>query len=281
MSPAPPPGRADLHLHTVASDGAFSPEALVGYALDAALGAIGVTDHDTLGSVAACTEAARGTGLEVVPGVELSCREDSGREFHVVGLFVDPGSEELREALGHLRDERRRRIYRMAEAFRRAGIALDPEAVFAVAGEAAPGRPHVARALQAGGWVATLQQAFAWYIGDSGPCYVPHETFPLEAGVALVRGAGGVPVLAHPGASRMQCWEGAVAESGLAGIEVYSPKHTPAQEAVYLAMAESEGLLVSGGSDAHGLDGTRPGPGDRWVTYETYVRIRERAEQRG
>ncbi len=242
---------ADLHVHTTASDGTASPAEVVRLARAAGLDAIGITDHDTVAGVAPAREAARGQDLEVVPGIEIST-DYQGREVHVLGYYVDEAHAAFREQLDRLVAARARRVERMVDRLRALGLAVTVEDVRRVVGEAAPGRPHVAEALVRLGIVPHWQEAFARLIGRGCPAYVPRETItPVEA-VRLVRLAGGVAVLAHPGVAGADHLIPELVRQGLGGLEVYHPEHTPAEISHYLALAAAFRLLVTGGSDFHG-----------------------------
>ena len=247
----PDPFCADLHVHTTASDGTASPAEVVRLARAVGLAAVGITDHDTVDGVAPALEAARGLDLEVVPGIEINT-DYQGREIHILGYYVDVTDAVFRERIGNLVAARARRLERMVARLRSLGLALTVEDVRRVVGDASPGRPHVAEALVRLGIVAHRQEAFDRLIGHRCPGYVPREKFGPAEAVALVRSAGGVAVLAHPGMAAADHLIAELVDRGLAGLEVYHPEHTPAQTAHYLALAGEFRLLVTGGSDFHG-----------------------------
>jgi len=256
----------DLHLHTTCSDGTLSPRQTVEEAVRVGVTAISITDHDTVEATADAQEAARGTHLAVVPGVEMSC--DYGRtEVHVLGYYVDTSSAALRERLRAVREARVVRAEQMAARLRNLGVPLTLADVRRAAevgkgdgpGNQSLGRPHVAAALVAGGHCATLQEAFDRYLKKGRPAYVPrYKLTPVEA-VHMVREAGGCPVLAHPGliVGERDLPRRLVPE-GLAGIEAYHPEHGAADTQRLLRLAEELGLLVTGGSDSHGPAAVRP-----------------------
>lgn len=249
-SPQTPERMADLHAHSTASDGAATPVELVQQARQAGLSTVAVTDHDTVEGVGAARAAGDGLGLTVVAGVELSA-VDGEQEIHILGLHLeDPHT--LAPLLAELRDSRRRRAATMVSALRAAGIPLTIEAVMVEAGEGAVGRPHVARALMAGGWVRDQRDAFDRFLGAGRPAFVPKRHLALSDAIRLVHAAGGIAVYAHPGRdgirSRLEAFRG----MGLDGIEVLHPGHSAEDVARLRALSDFLQLVPSGGSDWHG-----------------------------
>jgi predicted metal-dependent phosphoesterase TrpH len=247
----------DLHAHTDRSDGTFTPAELVKLALSRDLSALGVTDHDTTDGLADAERTAGGTGLEVVPGVELSAMHQ-GSSVHVLGYWMDRENRELQTELRRLREDRFRRGERMVEKLRALGHPISFDRVREIASGNNVVRPHVAQALVEAGVVETEEDAFSGdLIGDGGLADVPkHALPPLEA-MGLIEAAGGVCVLAHPG-----MWAGqrsvpeelieAMAGRGMAGLEADHPDHTPEQCEHYRNLARSLGLVATGSSDCHG-----------------------------
>jgi hypothetical protein len=243
--------RIDLHTHTTASDGVLAPDALVAEAAAAGVRVLAVCDHDSTNGVEAALAAGAACGVEVWPGVELSCDTDTG-EMHILGYFVDHRSPWLAALLARLRDGRLRRAERMVERLVEIGAPLALARVQALAGGGAIGRPHVARALVEAGHTRTINEAFDRYLGRHGPAYVERlKVMPAQA-VNIVRAAGGLAVLAHPGWGVADEAILPLAAAGLDGLEVYYPEHTPAQVEHYAALARRLGLLVTGGTDFHG-----------------------------
>ncbi|MCS7172632.1 MAG: PHP domain-containing protein [Armatimonadetes bacterium] len=271
--------RIDLHTHTTASDGLLSPRDLVYAAYRVGVGVLGVTDHDTVDGIPEALEAARGLGITVIPGVELSV-EEGEEELHLLGYFVDFQADWFRELLAELRARRVDRIREMIRRLNELGIPLSLGEV-ARLGQGAVGRAHVARALVAGGFVRTHAEAFERYIGRGKPAWVPRSTLSLERAIGAIREAGGIAVLAHPGRSSALARVAALQAAGLEGIEVYYPEHTPHQVARLLALARELGLLVTGGSDYHG-DGVSTGAalGGQYVPPEVVRALWERRRVR-
>jgi hypothetical protein len=272
--------RIDLHTHTTASDGLLGPEQLIGLARTAEVGILAIADHDSTDAVDRAMAAGEAAGIEVLPAMELNT-DVPGTEVHVLGYLLDHRVSWLQALLRRLRDGRLHRAERMVEKLSALGAPITMERVLAFSGGGAVGRPHVARALVEAGWVRETAEAFNRFIGRNGPAYVERlKVTPGEA-VQIIRRAGGVPVLAHPG------WLGddAAVESllgdGLEGIEAYHPDHTPEMVERYLDVARRHGLLVTGGTDFHGADlATRVPLGSQYVPPEAPQRLRERAQGR-
>jgi predicted metal-dependent phosphoesterase TrpH len=245
----------DLHTHTTASDGLLTPAALLERARAQGLTAIAITDHDTAAGVREARAqggAAIPAGLELIPGIEVSS-EVGARDLHVLGYFIDPESALLRE----FEEERKRlrlgRLHRMVEQLRAAGMAITIEEVLAQpGGDGAPGRPHVARVLMAKGYVSSMKDCFARVLGKGGPGHVPVEKPQADEAAALIRRAGGIPVIAHAALDGVEEALDELVEKGMRGIEVYHPDHGPEARERYAEYARRRGLLVTGGSDYHG-----------------------------
>lgn len=241
---------ADLHTHSTHSDGTASPADLVALAAAADLSAIAITDHDTVAGVAEAADAASGGAVRLIPGVELSAQR-AGREVHVVGLFIDPAGPALLEALRRKREERRGRFAEMARRLDELGAPVDAEAALQEGSRENPGRMHLAVALCQAGHVADIQEAFDRYLGEGGPAYVPRTRFTIAEACAPIRGAGGLPVLAHP----IDLPKGAIkamAAEGIAAVEAYSYNFTPGLSRRVRRWARELNLGISGGSDYHG-----------------------------
>jgi predicted metal-dependent phosphoesterase TrpH len=246
----------DLHSHSTASDGAATPTALVDGARRAGLLAIALTDHDSIGGVREAMAAVGASDLRVVPGVELSAVDASG-ETHLLGLHLTD-LDALDARLVELREMRRTRAERIVQRLNTLGVPVTMDEVLAVAAGGAIGRPHVARALVANGWAADIRVAFDRYLGAGRPAFVAKDRLSLADAIAIVHRAGGIAVLAHPGASATADRLKALMALGLDGVEVRHPSHDDAETGRILALTERLGLLPSGGSDWHGQpDGAR------------------------
>src|SRR5262245_10780454 len=249
--------RIDLHAHSNRSDGTFTPTELVRLAAERELDVVALTDHDTTdGLVEAFAEGVR-SGVEVVPGVEFSAEYDHA-SVHVLCYWMDVADEGLQAELGRLRDDRYRRGELMGERLRELGVPIEFERVRVIAGEAAIVRPHVAQAMVEAGVVETEKEAFDRYIGDGRPGHVAkHALDPVDA-VALIRAAGGVCVLAHPGmwgdqSSVPEALIERMADAGMRGLEVDHPDHSPEAREHYRRLAGELDLVATGGSDCHGV----------------------------
>lgn len=243
----------DLHTHTTISDGALPPEELVALAAARGLSAIAITDHDANEGVAPARAAAP-AGLEVIAGAELSCRID-GREAHILGYGIDPGNETLRAALARFARDRDQRAREMVERLNSLGVAMDFGEVARVSGEGTIARPHVARALLDRGDVETMDEAFARFLGRHAPAFVDKPRLDPAEACALIKGAGGVASLAHPGTFRRDDLIPVLEEAGMEGLEVRHTMHSTAQVRHYEKMARTMNLLPTGGSDFHGTPG--------------------------
>ncbi len=255
-----PPGPAtgpfvDLHMHSTASDGALPPESVVAAAQAAGLAAIALTDHDTVGGVPAAVAAGLAAGVRVIAGVELSAH-DGPQEIHLLGLHL-AHVDRMAQSLTRFRDDRVTRAQQIVAKLNAVGVPLTTDAVLAQSGGGAVGRPHVARALVAGGHVGDEREAFYRYLGAGKPAYVDKPRLEVRDAVRLVHDAGGLAVWAHPaGDGRRERVERLVA-AGLDGLEVRHPSHTPDDMHRLAALVQHFGLVPSGGSDWHGQ---REGP---------------------
>jgi 3',5'-nucleoside bisphosphate phosphatase len=246
----------DMHTHSTLSDGTRSISENVALAIERGLEGIAVTDHDTTEGYAEASQAADGTGLEIVPGIELSA-EYEGASLHVLGYWVDPGFDDLREELRRLTDTRLRRGEMMVEKLREAGYDISFDRVREIAGGDVIARPHIAQAMVEAGIVSNEKEAFDRYISDDGPAYVPKHALDPIASIDLIRRADGASVLAHPGmwhgdSSVPEELIGEMAAAGMAGLEVDHPDHDEQQRAHYRELAVRLDLVPTGSSDCHG-----------------------------
>ncbi len=269
-------GLIDLHLHTSCSDGLDTPERLVDAALDRGLKTISVTDHDTVDGVGRAIASAAGTDLEVIPGIELSSM-DGDDDIHVLGYFIDCSDDEFRRRISFFREKRRERAEEIVRSLNYLGLDISIESVLKIAHGAPVGRPHIAQALLSSNQISFYNEAFIRYIGYNGPAYVPKYPIPPGDAIALIRENGGVPVLAHPHAVRRDELIPDLIYQGLMGIEAIHPLHSANVREHYCKLAESYGLIVTGGSDWHGENrrhNMRNIEGDVQVPDETIERLR-------
>ena len=240
----------DLHSHSTASDGAVAPAQVVETAHHAGLAALALTDHDTLGGIPEARATGDRLGVRIIAGVELSVMEGA-REWHLLGLHIaEP--EKIESALEGFREARRTRATSIVAKLNELGMPVTIEAVFAEAGGGAVGRPHIARALIAGGWAKDQWEAFDKYLGTGKPANVEKMHLSIADGIRLVHDAGGLAIVAHPGKDgRRERLEPLVA-LGLDGIEVRHPGHSAEDTKRLAALTEFFGVVPSGGSDWHG-----------------------------
>ncbi len=273
-------GRADLHTHTTASDGLFSPAELVAAACARGLAAIAITDHDTVDG-AEDALAITSPGLLIVVGVELSCVL-GGVDVHLLGYGFDPKASGLRGLLDDRAGQRRARAAAIVERLAALGAPVEMARVVALAGEGTIGRPHVARALVEAGHAASVGDAFDRYLGTGQPAYVERPELAPERAIAEIHAAGGAAVLAHPlySAGYAEFVPGLV-EAGLDGIEVVYPDHSPETRRALSHLASRFGLVETGGTDFHG-DFGRPGKGlgDTTVSVDVIDQLAGRAARR-
>ena len=254
---APQGPYVDLHSHTTASDGRATPEELIALAKAADLQAVAVTDHDTLDGLDAAQIAADAIGIHLVHGIELSTI-DGAREVHLLGLHLDRTTELAAQLIG-VQSARVDRAVEMVARLNKLAMPVTMEMVLHEAAGGAVGRPHVARALIAGGWVQSMREAFDRYLGDGKPANVGKLRLELGDGIALIHEAGGVAIWAHPQGEGSREKIGRYAALGLDGVEVRHPSHSSEDLARLATLCDHFGLLASGGSDWHGAtDGFRP-----------------------
>jgi len=252
----------DLHVHSSASDGTDAPAEVIRRAREAPVDILALTDHDTQAGIAEAREALP-PGITLVPGMELSCMLDERqgwgegrRSVHLLAYLVNPDDAALNEETARIRDDRVYRAKGMVEKLRQLGADVTWKQVTRIAGDAVVGRPHIARAMAEAGVVPQPSDAFTTqWIADGGRAFVDRYAIALDRAVALVRAAGGVPVLAHPRSPGYEVPDEVIAQvaaGGLAGLEVNHPDHDQAERARLYALASDLRLIVTGGSDDHG-----------------------------
>jgi predicted metal-dependent phosphoesterase TrpH len=248
----------DLHLHTTASDGLLAPAALVARAAASGLKTISVTDHDTTAGLSEAADAAVRHGLRLVAGVEITSIAD-GRDVHMLAYFIDPSNRSFADFLATQRSDRMARVRRIGERLSELRCPIDIEAIMSASTGTgrSVGRPQLADALVAKGYAADREDAFTRLLAEGAPAFVPRCGPTPEAVIAVVRDAGGVASLAHPGVTRMDSIIAPLADAGLAALEVRHSEHDAVTEERYRAVAADHRLAVSGGSDFHGDVGRR------------------------
>ncbi|MGB9887422.1 MAG: PHP domain-containing protein [Moorellales bacterium] len=244
----------DLHVHTRASDGALTPEEVIRRAREAGLEAVAVTDHDTTAGLEEALEAGRRLGVLVVPGIEIST-EWQEEEVHLLGYWLDFRQNWLQERLTRRREGRLRRAEKIVRRLGELGLDVSWQRVLDLAGGAAVGRPHIALALVEKGYAPSLEEAFRRYLNRGAPAYIPRTPLSPAEAVAIIRRAGGAPVLAHPGLLKKREMLSELLELDLAGLEVYYPAHDASTVAWLEKVAQQRQLIGTGGSDFHGHPG--------------------------
>jgi predicted metal-dependent phosphoesterase TrpH len=252
--------RLDLHLHTTHSDGSLSPAEVLRLAHKAQVNALAITDHDIVSGIPEAMVVGGELGIEVIPGVEISSRLGDS-ELHILGYCLHWEDPELNRRLAALRASRHSRNPQIIERLRSLGLDVTYEEVQALAGTDSVGRPHIARILIDKKYVTSAKEAFDRYLADGRPAYVARDLPEPADAIDWIRAAGGVAVLAHPTWAKVS-GEGLNAlltrlkGEGLGGIEVHYSTHTKRQTTEYLDLAKRLNLLVTGGSDFHGI--TKP-----------------------
>jgi predicted metal-dependent phosphoesterase TrpH len=242
----------DLHTHSLRSDGALEPSALVERAAARGVTIQALSDHDTLSGVADAIATGERLGVRIIPSIELNTESEWGH-VHILGYFLDPADTALEDRLRWLRENRGRRVELMVEKLNALGYPITLARVLEIAQGGSLGRPHLAQALFEAGHVPTYDSAFDTLIADGAPAYVSRVGLsPIEA-VQLVVARGGVPSLAHPfTVNGLEELMPLLVAAGLAGIETYYGSHPPATTAACLMLAGRYDLVPTGGSDFHG-----------------------------
>ncbi len=245
----------DLHVHSSASDGKYSPEAIVDKAAALGLSVIALSDHDTVDGIAGALLAVRKYAhLKVIPAVEISTDTNKG-QVHILGYFIDYTDEKLVSSLAGFRNSRERRARGMVEKLGKLGIDIDWVRVQEIAGDGSIGRPHIAQAMLEKNYIESFGEAFDRYIGHDGPAYVARDKMtPVEA-VEMIMRSSGLPVLAHPSTTGdpEKLIEG-LKKAGLAGIEAYYKDYTAEEIDGWVGLAERHNLIATGGTDYHGIE---------------------------
>jgi predicted metal-dependent phosphoesterase TrpH len=248
---------ADLHLHTNFSDGTYTPEELAGHAHRHGLSVVALTDHDTVEGCARMAAACSKLSIEFIPASELTTDLD-GNELHLIGYFLDTGNPVLLTELAKFQDVRQNRIREMCARLNEMKVPLSADAVFRIANCRSPGRPHVGRALVQAGICSSLDEAFDRFLKKGKPAWVPKFKMSAEDAIQLIHQAGGLAVMAHPGLNRTDEVIPLLKEMGMDGLECFHTRHSTAASQHYSLLAEHYGLLITGGSDCHGMNKGKP-----------------------
>lgn len=248
-------GYIDLHTHSTASDGSMTPVELVRHAFEKGLGAVALTDHDTVSGVEQAVEEGNKLGIEVIPGVEISVSFEP--EMHLLGYFFNGNYNSILKTLEELRERREQRNPRIVSKLKELGFDITLSEVNSQAAGGNAGRPHIARVMMDKGYVASIEEAFDKYLASGRPAYFKKDKLTPAEGISEIAGAGGVPVLAHPiylnmSLDRLDILLEQLSIMGLKGIEAYYSENNAVQTSELLQLAQKHKLLVTGGSDFHG-----------------------------
>jgi 3',5'-nucleoside bisphosphate phosphatase len=264
----------DLHIHTIHSDGSSTVKEVVEAAARKGLAAIAITDHDCIDAYPEAIETGTHMGIEVIPGLELSS-EIEGTDLHILGYFIDTSNSTLNRRLTEMKEARFIRARKMVENLNRQGIDLRFETVLSIAGVGAIGRPHIAAAMLREELVYSFREAFEKYLGYGLPAYVEKYRMQPREVFDLVKQAGGIPVLAHPGVTDI---DGRIPEfirDGVLGIEAYHTEHSAPLQQNYVKTARKNGLAVTGGSDFHNSSHNKSEIGVPRVPYATVKSLKD------
>jgi predicted metal-dependent phosphoesterase TrpH len=268
----------DLHIHTNASDGLLMPREVIKTAAEKGLAAISITDHDTTDGFTQALGGAKDNGIELIPGVELSCLYMDS-DVHLLGYYFNHKDSAFIKIIRKFREERYKRGEAMVAKLNDLGINLSMETVKTIAGEASVGRPHLAEALVKEEYVQTFDEAFARYLGYHASAYVPKKHFDVDHAIDLLHRIGGVAVLAHPGTLKHDEFIPDFVDMGLDGLEAYHSMHKRPMVNHYKNMAKKYNLLYTGGSDCHGPRKGRVLIGTVKVPYVCVERMKKAVEK--
>ncbi len=241
----------DMHTHSTASDGLYTPSALVDYAIEKGLSGIAITDHDTIDGIEeAIKRATQYNGFIIVPGIELSA-EYNNEEVHILGYMIDYKMESFKDILKNLQERRNDRARKIIKKLNTIGFDINYEDILGITQKGAIGRPHIARILVAKGYVKNNEEAFEKYLVKGCPAYVPREKLSPEDAIDIIKMSGGFSVIAHPGLLNAKATLDYLLGLNIDGIEVYHSDHTLDMSKEYLEIAKKNNLLITGGSDFH------------------------------
>jgi predicted metal-dependent phosphoesterase TrpH len=243
---------ADLHIHTIYSDGTFTPTQVVEHAAKEQLYCIAISDHDSVKGLDEAIHAGENHGVEVIPAVEISAEEDE-KELHILGFYINYNEKGLLSLLKQIREDRKERLYKMAEVLKKHGIDIDADDVIKFTGDVSISRLHIAQYMKTKGLVSSWREAFNKYIGDDKPCYIASFRYSAKQAIDLIKSAKGIPVIAHPGLNRVDGLLPKLIEYGIEGIEAYHTDHNAGVSKYYEKYAKEHNLLITGGSDCHGM----------------------------
>lgn len=243
---------ADLHCHSTASDGTYPPEKLIQAALRKKIKVLSVTDHDTIDALPIIQDLCEKVGITFIPGIEISCHCQE-EEVHILAYGMNQTSQDLLHFLAQQKENRQARLHAMIHQLEQANVHLSWEEVkHHIHSESAAGRPHIARALVYKGYSSSLHDAFVHYLTPGKPGYVPRSPILAEKVLEIIKDAGGISSLAHPGFLKKQEILDKLFMAGLQGIEAFHPTHKAWQKNQYEKWGVERKMFITGGSDFHG-----------------------------
>ena len=248
----------DLHVHTTASDGVLTPPEIISLAGLCGLRGIAITDHDTVEGLLdpQLFRLAAERNIQLISGIEINT-DFEDEEVHILGYFINIEHTGLLNRLREIEQARLERSAKIIDRLHNLSVDIDPVRVRQVAGSGTVGRPHIAQVMIENGYAATIKEAFEKYLGRGKSAYVPrYRLLPREA-INLIKLAGGVPILAHPGLIRNRLVIDKIMQMGIKGLEVFYPEHTGSQISQLLNLAVQKQMIITGGSDFHGTENTR------------------------
>jgi 3',5'-nucleoside bisphosphate phosphatase len=274
-----PTKRADLHTHSTASDGTEDPQTVVDLAHQAGLAVIAIADHDTIDGFTRLLPDSS-LPVRVIPAIEMSANVGDA-EVHILGYFINPASDYLAEQLAQLQRQRMRRIERFCDRLTAIGLPLTIDEVLSFATGNSVGRPHIARAMIARGYVESVGDAFDSYLAGGRPGFVPRDDMTPERAIEIIHSAGGVASLAHPYTTGDPARTvERLLPAGLDAMEVEYGAYAEPDRAVLRSLATSAGLIPTGGSDYHGREHRSDVPiGAGSVTLATVAELETRADR--
>jgi predicted metal-dependent phosphoesterase TrpH len=277
----------DLHIHTTASDGTFTPSEIVAHAVKLKLKAFAITDHDTLAGSSEALKSGIPAGLEFLTGVEISAAPPpiyhQAGSFHLLGYSIHLDDSQLNQTLEKLQVARKNRNPSIINRLNELGISISLDEIREEAGDVQLGRPHIAQMMIKRGVVSSINEAFDQFLGADKPAYVDKYRVECSRAIDAILGAGGIPVLAHPGLlayerdNQLDELIGQLKQMGIQGVEVYYSEHTADQTRLFAELAQRHDLLMTGGTDFHGS--IHPdiemgsGKGNLFVSYALYKKL--------
>ncbi|MEO0104240.1 MAG: PHP domain-containing protein [candidate division WOR-3 bacterium] len=268
----------DLHIHTIFSDGLYSPEEVVRKAKELGFSAIGIADHDAVTGIGKAIKEGEKLGIEVIPACEFSCLMED-KDVHILGYLLDYQNPSLESFLKKVQDKRIERAEKIIGNLSKQGIKIKLERVLEIAKNGSVGRPHIAQALLEEGYVSTIEEAFMKFIGYHSPAYVPKMEISPEEALKIIRDFKGIPVLAHPVSYDFEKIIFPLIKLGILGIEVYHPDHTEYHINYFSEIAKKYNLLITGGSDCHGGRKGKLFMGEIKLPYFHLERLKEKKKQ--